>query len=201
MKFPGEKKQWSWAFVAFITVAACVLFYMVLQKWDVVWDVVCVVTDSLRPITYGLILAYLLNPLMNGIEKKMINPAMRRIFKKRNIQISGLSRVLSIVITWIVVALFVLSLAYLVVPEFISSAEKLIEKIPEYAEHLLVWIGDLLGKEPGVYEFLSKSVSGFATNVTEIFNNFIGAIPDVKFMLELYFLKFLQVCTEYWWQW
>ena len=179
MKFPGEKKQWNWAFVAFITAAACGLFYMFLQKLDIVWNVICVVADSLRPITYGLILAYLLNPLMNGIERKMINPGIRRMLKKRNIETSGLSRVISIVITWIIVAVFVLSLAYLVVPEFVSSAEKLIEKIPEYAEHLIIWTEELLGKKPSVNEFLSKTVSGFATNVSEIFNNFICAIPDV----------------------
>ncbi len=183
MKLPWEKKHFSWALVAFFTVAASVAFYMLLQKWSVVWGAIGVVADILRPITYGLILAYLLNPLMGGIEKKIVLPVIRKIFKKTNVEIHSPSRVVAIVVTWLIVAVFVFSLSYLVVPEFILSIERIVERIPEYVEHLLVWFDGLLVKQPGVYEFLSKTVSGFATDITVLFNKFIGAVPDAGTIL------------------
>lgn len=186
MKLPWEKKHLSWALVAFLTVAASVLFYMLLKKWSVVWGAVGVIADILRPITYGLILAYLINPLMAGIEKKVVLPCMRKLFKKTNVNVNSHSRVISIIITWLVVGVFVFSLSYLVVPEFILSIENIVERIPEYVEHLLVWFDGLLVKQPAVYDFLSDTVSGFATDITALFNKFIGAIPNVgAFVMEL----------------
>ncbi len=183
MKLPWEKKHLIWALVAFLTVAASVLFYMLLKHWEVVWGVVKIITDSLRPITYGLILSYLLNPLMNGVEKKVILPLLNKIFVKRQVECHKAARLISILITWIIVGAFVFSLIYLVVPQFIQSVEKLVQKIPEYAEHLIEWFDGVLVKSPALHEFLSEAVSGFATNVTELFNKIIGAVPELSVVL------------------
>ncbi len=183
MKLPWDKKQLVWGLTAFLTVAASVLFYMLLKHWSIVGGVFKIITDSLRPITYGLILSYLLNPLMNLIENRLILPVFKKIFAKKQVEYKGAVRFISIIMTWVIVGAFVLSLIYLVVPEFIQSVEKLVSRIPEYAEHLLVWIDGILGKSPHIYDFFSEAVSGFATNVTELFNRIMEAVPEVGNLL------------------
>ena len=62
MKLPWEKKHLCWGITAFLTISASILFFVALQRWESVSGVIAVFFKSLQPITYGLILAYLLNP-------------------------------------------------------------------------------------------------------------------------------------------
>ena len=64
MKLPWDKKHICWGVTAFLAISASILFYVILQNWESVGGILSVIGKSLRPITYGLILAYLLNPVL-----------------------------------------------------------------------------------------------------------------------------------------
>ena len=69
MKLPWEKKHICWGVVAFLVIAASLVFFMIMNHWETVSGFFGLITKSMRPITYGLLFAYLLNPLMKVIEK------------------------------------------------------------------------------------------------------------------------------------
>ncbi len=183
MKLPWDKKHICWAIILFLTIAASVIFFMILQKWEVVWNGITILFKSLRPITYGLILAYLLNPMMIFIEKKAVLPIIKKISRKKTSEISGVVRGIAIVITWLITCLLVFALAALVLPEIFKSIEMLVSKMPEYADHILEWLDELLEKNPEIFEFLRQSVSGFTTNLTEVINRVAEAIPNLSVLI------------------
>ena len=180
MKLPWEKKHLCWAIVAFVTFAASVLFYMILKNWNSVWGVVSFLFNSIRPVIYGLVFAYLLNPLMNVIEKKTVAPVVKKIFRKKAKDRSGMIRGISIFITWIIVCLFVYAVASVIIPELVKSIKMLVREIPNYANHVMDWFGKFLKENPDVYEFFEATVNGAATNLSDVISKAADAMPNVN---------------------
>lgn len=183
MKLPWDKKQLCWGITAFLTIAASIAFYMMFTHWESVRGVILIIVQSVRPITYGLIMAYLLNPLMNGIENNLIKPLTKSVFKKKERCVGKVSRGVSIFLTWCSALLFVFALVALVVPQLYESIESLIIKIPEYTEKALTWGNNLLEKNPEILAYLNKSISGFSTNLTEIAKKVEQILPNVNVII------------------
>lgn len=183
MKLPWEKKQICWGVTAFLTVAASILFYMILKKWDTVGGVISLIFKSLRPITYGLILAYILNPLLNMIEKGFVYPFMKKVFKKNTKRLKNSARVLSIIFTWTIACLLILALVDFVVPEIAKSIESLIASLPEYTNKTLSWGEDILKKNPMILDYLEKSISGFSTNLSDVAKRIEDILPNINSLI------------------
>ena len=183
MKLPWEKKHLCWAIILFATIAASVLFFMVLQRWEVFWNIISMILGSLEPITFGLIMAYLLNPLMMLIENKIVGPLLKLAFKKKYDELHGVKRGVSIVITWGVVCVMLFALLSLVIPEIITSIEMLVEKMPEYANHIMKWFENIREENPQIFEFMENTISIFTMSFTEAVNKILGAAPKLDIIL------------------
>ena len=183
MKLPWEKKYICYGIVAFCVVAAGIALYMLIHKWDTVGGVISLVFKSLRPITYGLLFAYILNPLMRTIEKHLVSPAFEKMLKNNRTRAKSLSRASSIFLTWGITITALLILVELVVPELYSSIESLVISLPGYANHLIDLIGELLNKNPDVQEFLMSSVKGFTTDITDIADKLKNIIPNINTLI------------------
>ena len=183
MKLPWEKKYICCGIVAFCVVAAGIALYMLIRKWGAVGGVISLVFKSLRPITYGLLFAYILNPLMRTIEKHLVSPAFEKMLKNNRARAKSFSRASSIFLTWGITITALLILAELVVPELYSSIESLVISLPGYANHLIDLIGELLNKNPDVQEFLMSSVKGFTTDITDIADKLKNIIPNINTLI------------------
>lgn len=183
MKLPWDKKYLCWGITAFLTIAASVIFLMALLNWELVGGVLGIIVKSLRPITYGLIIAYLLNPLMNVIEHSFVYPLIKRIFKKNKKRGHSVSRWLSIIFAWAIALLTIFVLVSMVMPEIVKSVEDLVSRLPEYANRAMGWGEALLRENPEILDFLEKSVSGFTTNLTELAQRFKEIIPNLNILI------------------
>ena len=183
MKLPWEKKYICYGIVAFCVVAAGIALYMLIHKWETVGGVISLIFKSLRPITYGLLFAYILNPLMRTIENHLVSPAFAKMLKNNRSRAESLSRASSIFLTWGITITALLILAELVIPELYSSIESLVISLPGYANHLVELIGELLKKNPDVQEFLMNSIKGFTTDITVIADKLKNLIPNINTLI------------------
>lgn len=183
MKLPWEKKHVCWGVTSFLTIAASILFFMMLQRWESVGGVIALIAKSLRPITYGLILAYLLNPLMNVIEHSLVYPVAKAAFKKNPRRAHGVSRGASILLSWAIAVVAVFALFALVLPEIYNSIESLVNIIPEYGNRAMKWANGLLKENPEILHFLEDSISGFTTDFAEIMNRVQAWLPNINVVI------------------
>lgn len=183
MKLPWEKKHICWGITAFITIVACILFYMILQKWSFVESLFGMIAGSLAPITYGLILAYLINPMLKFIEGTIVLPIVKGLAKKRNKRVKSMSRMISIVLSWAVTIAVIYMLLALVLPEISESIESLIVSLPEYAQHAMDWGGDLVKKSPAVESFLQQLIDGFSANSDDMVAKINELMPNFDQLL------------------
>lgn len=183
MKLPWEKKHICWGIVAFLVIAASLVFFMIMNHWESVSAFFGLLAKSLRPITYGLLFAYLLNPLMKVVEKYVTLPLLKKALKKRKSKMATISRSISIVLTWLIAITAVYLLAAMVIPELYASIESLIISMPGYANKILEWASELLRKNPVVEEYLVETVNGFSTDITDIAEHIRAIMPNINSLI------------------
>lgn len=183
MKLPWESKNKSWGVTAFLTIAASIIFFLVLYRWDKVAEIIGLFTKSLAPITYGLILAYLLNPLVNVIEHSALLPLFNKIFNKNRKRATGFARGGSIFFAWILSVVFVVVIFALIIPELYSSIETLISKIPEYSAHIVEEATKILKENPEIVIYIQDLTENFSTDFTKIMTGVKDWIPNLNVMI------------------
>ena len=183
MKFPWEDKYKKLAITAFLTIAASILFYMILDRWSSVWGVISLFIDSLEPIIYGLILAYLLNPLMNIIECRMMLPAMKKVFSKDPERAKKFARGLSIFVAWLLALAFIVALVALIFPEIYESVESFIRSVPQYSENIMEEFNEIMEKNPSIANFFENLKNNFSTDTSSILESVQEWLPNVNVLL------------------
>ena len=72
MKFQINKKYLSIAVYAFLVIAASICFFYLINEHTTVGRVLGGVVNLLIPFFYGAALAYILNPVLNWLEQKVV---------------------------------------------------------------------------------------------------------------------------------
>ena len=140
----GKKKKAEWGHYLkigvtfFITFAACILFFFVVFRFDQIAKTLGTITKAAEPIIVGLILAYLLIPVKERIQKPVQMFLEKKLKKKENAKkwAQRISIFGSIVFLLIIIALLIAIL----VPAVVTSVMGLIDKLPEYTESFMKWM-------------------------------------------------------------
>ncbi len=97
----------------------------------------------ISPIVYGLSLAYVINPLLKLIERRVIGP-----IKVRKARISPmLRRVLSLVISYLIVALFLFLIGLLIFPQIVKNYGVIVDSTSDFIQSAISRLSDSFGIE------------------------------------------------------
>lgn len=127
-----DKKVVQIGVTAFLVIAACILFTFCLLKLDFIAGLFGKLIKILMPLIYGLVLAYIMHPLVNLFERKVFN----RITKdttRRNV---------SIFCTFVIIVGALVSLISFIIPQLLLSIQSVIVNAPIYLKDLGSWIQD-----------------------------------------------------------
>ena len=102
---------------AFLVVAASILFYFLMLRLGTVFTFLKKVVSVLNPIIYGIVIAYLINPIANFLNGRFF-PLFKKKFKSEK-RAYGLSNALSVALSIIAFLLLIVALVALVIPQFI----------------------------------------------------------------------------------
>lgn len=188
----------------FFVVAACILFYFALLRLSEISKTVRMILAVLKPIIYGMVIAYLLNPLVRWVEQKMIRFLEKRFpkFKKKEAFSRGCGIFLAIVLLLVVIV----ELLNMMIPQLYVSIRDMIFNVPsqmntfvkafnkmhssnttvgmmlenvmeEATTFVQTWMRtDLMDK---VNEWMTQLTAGVVLMVKEIFNFIIGIIVSI----------------------
>jgi predicted PurR-regulated permease PerM len=94
--FRWDKKYLYWGITAFCVIACAILFYMALNYIGLVGKAIKSLVRILSPFIWGLVITYLLNPLVRQLQLRAFGPLCRRLFaKSKRSDGQGLARGLS----------------------------------------------------------------------------------------------------------
>lgn len=164
MKFRWEKKYLYWGITGFLVIVSCILFFMMLNRIDIVGGAVSVMIGILMPFILGFVFAYLLNPVMDFMEKKWFIPLFQ---KAKSEKLKKAPRVLSITLTIIFALAVVTGLVGMVLPQLIDSIVHIVNNLPTYFGNLENWVIELVSSNDGLEEMLAAQFEDWSVTITD----------------------------------
>ena len=129
----GLRQAAVYIFVIFVTV----LFIFILFKWTAIKNAFGVLMRILAPVIFGLVIAYILMPVVNFIQRKLSELSFSKKWteKKRGNMVRGISVAFTIVLAIGIVVI----LGYMVVPQLVISVSQIIYRFPSYTRQVAEW--------------------------------------------------------------
>ena len=163
MKIFINRKYTTIAFYATVVIAINVLLVVAITKFGSIMKILSSLLNVLTPIIWGLVIAFLVNPIMVKTES-LVKKIANRNEKKRKIRKNGL-RAFSVIISSLVFLGIVIGLVSIVVPEIISSLIDIFNNAGEIADKVQEWINKLLKNYPALKENATEKLKSFTTDI------------------------------------
>lgn len=128
-KGPGKLSQYfSRGMTYFLVVAASILFYFALLRLTNVSKVFMQLVDVLKPVVYGAVIAYLLNPIVKKVDFYLV-PQLKKRLKKEG-KPEQVSRAVGIMTALVILIALVTALCNLLLPELYMSIRNTVLVLP-----------------------------------------------------------------------
>lgn len=200
MKFKIDKKYIQIGVTVFFTVLALILVIFFIWNNGAIMGFIRKFNKALAPVFYGLIIAYILSPVLNFIENKLLIPLFVKLHLLDKEKLSkqgkkdGRVRVLSTFLTLLLMFLFIYIFFATVIPELISSVQSIIEQYPNYARTIVMKTNEIVEDNPQLQNLLKNSIYNYYSETDNMINDFLFSnIGSMLLDLSSSFLKFVRV--------
>lgn len=163
MKKRRYAPQKAWGVTAFLVIAASMLFLFALQQFDHIAHFFDLLFQILRPIMFGLVLAFLLLPLHRRIHKLLSKVGGGILCRSKRGK--GAVEMVSILLSLSVLFLLIYLLLAMVIPQVYLSIMGLVSSMPGYFSSIHSWLQEYLKSNPEVRDWLLPAFDSAAASV------------------------------------
>ena len=195
MKINIDKKHISLGITSFLVVASSICFYYLLFPGDRFLGKINAILVIASPVIYGIILAYLLTPIVNTIEKKLLSPLFTKSSEMNSTKKKWM-RFLSVLMTVIIVILFIYGFFSILIPNVISSVKSISFAFPIYVNNLMHFADKYFEANPDIEALFNQLVSTYSVEIDKYLNNTI--IPQMESLLKTVSLSLISVLKAMW---
>ena len=186
-RFRWDKKYLHWGVTAFLTIAAAIVFYMIVNNLTWLGGALQHFGRIISPFVWGLVIAYLLYPLMNIYQRGVFTPLWKLLLKKSrraDKAVPKLARGFSVFLAMLSLLIIITGLIWLVAPQMYTSIESIIINSGDYVDKADAWISRFFNNYPeiestvsGLFGDVSKGLVTWATN--NLLPEFKGLLTNV----------------------
>lgn len=196
MKLKYNKKYFYWGITAFLVIACSILFYYILFHRSSFTGGIGKIIQISMPIIDGFVLAYLITPILNKIEKCIIKP----LYLKAKIPITPKSkrriRGMSILLTVVLILVVLYEFFGLIIPEVIRSVQSIIFQMPVYINNLTNWALGLIKDNPDLEAAVDQLINQYSAKIMEYVNT--NVLPHINGLIKTLSLSVLGVFKALW---
>ena len=168
VKVEWNRKYTTIAIYALLVIVAGLLTAVFLFKFPQIFEKFKEITAVLLPFTIGILVAFLLNPLLDVVERRLLKDVKKRSTKRK----------LAILITYAVIIAFVGWGVWYIIPRTLESIMSIYNDIPGYMEELGGLAALLVSKLPGGK--LPTELAGILEETAQsIYHWLRGILPSV----------------------
>jgi predicted PurR-regulated permease PerM len=171
MKIKPNNKYFLWGLTAFCVVAASICFYYLMFHGYNIKAGIARIVNILMPVVVGLVMAYLLTPILNGIEYKIVRPLLERSPVKNDNKRNSLARGISIIMTTLLFFVLLYALIAMFVSQIVPSITNLVSNFDTYVANVTQIINNLLNDNPDVRNAALKLVNKYSGELETWLNN------------------------------
>lgn len=191
MKINWNEKYTTVSVYTVITFTACIVVYAFIINFTGIGGIIHTVLDVTSPVIWGLIIAYLLNPVMKWIEKRL------KKFTEKTKKRPKLTRAVSVTITMIVFIAMLIALCSIIVPQVTDSLMGIIDNIGTYFNNLEKWINGILAKYPKILSLANSQIENVETTLMNTINQVMPKIGDLMKVITDGTLTFIMAIKDF----
>lgn len=167
-RFRWDKKYLYWGITGFCVIACAILFFMALNYISALGTAVKTLVKILSPFIWGLVICYLLAPLMRALERGAFLPLGRRLYQKsKKSNGERFARNLSVLVSEIIMLALMAALVYLILPQLYSSLETIVVNSNTYIANVTNWVTKMLEDYPEIERYASQLLGTVNTNLMD----------------------------------
>lgn len=175
MKFKVNNKYFRWGLTAFLVVAASIIFYYLVFHSSNIKAGVKIITNILMPVVFGLVTAYLLTPILDFLEDKVLLPLCDKCRLKHSKRRESLIRGLGIAITIILFFALIYGLFAMLLSQIVPSIQNIITNFDTYIGNFTRWLNRLLEDNAELGNYVVRMVDKYSVELEVWLNNTVFA--------------------------
>lgn len=171
-----DKKDRKYLYYA-LTGISVILFWYLLQNLDKIREIAGALFSGLSSVLIGMFIAYILNPILVCLEKRVFVPFAtflvknRKRIKNKEKVIFKFGRALSIIFTLLIFIGLLWEFFWLVAPQIYNSILSISNDIPGYVVNVQNWISDFWANNTEQATWFTNVVNQATETVTNYLNN------------------------------
>ena len=178
-----NSKYFKWGLTAFLVIVFSILFLFTVYNMDTVSQGVSKVFNVIMPIIIGIVIAYLINPIMRFIEMDLIEKNIEKSGKTITKKAHTRHRVEALVLAFVIISYLVFAFFKSVVPALINSIRSIISHFDTYYNNVVNLFNSIIANngilaENDITSFINEHSDDISSFFTESF------IPNIKDMLQ-----------------
>lgn len=195
MRFQIDKKYIRIGITAFAVVAASICFYYLIFHGDRFSNQINAFFTVISPVMYGIIIAYLLTPLVNGLEAYLLKPILQRLKQTSN-RAQKYMRGVSIIMTLVIVGLLIYAFFSILIPNIVTSVKTISVQFPTYIENLTNWSARFLADNPDIEVMVVRFLDTYSEEFYDYLNNTI--VPQMETIIKQVSLSMISLLKILW---
>lgn len=184
MKLKINNKYFRWGLTAFLVIAAGITFYYFMFHNSNIRSGVNNIIDILMPVVVGMAIAYLLTPVLNFIESRLLLPLCRKCRIKESKRRNSVVRGISILVTAFMFVALIYILFFMLISQIVPSVQSIISNFDNYTANFTKWLNKTLEDNPETGAYLVRTVNKYSSElekwVTNILPNTMELIKTVS---------------------
>ena len=176
----GDGKR-HWLRNTLIVITGAILIYFFIYRFAAVRQGVSSFISILSPFLAGALIAFLLKPICNRLDRVLETKLVTRVFSVRiakgkttEKRVRALARKFSVLIAMIAFALIVAGILLLIIPSVVDSVITLKNDLPSYLESLSKWVNKVNQNGSTVGQFIYDTYN----KIVDTLSNSSGGLAD-----------------------
>ena len=195
MKFKLNNKYVRWGVTAFLVIVAGITFYYFVFHSSNIRSGVKMITDILMPVVVGMAIAYLLTPVLNFIESKLLYPLCNKLRIKQSKKKNSLIRGLGILITAFLFVALIYVLLYMLISQIVPSVQNIVSNFDAYTSNFTKWLNQTMNDNPEVQAYLVRTFDKYSN---ELESWITDILPNTGQLIKTVSLSILGVVGVLW---
>lgn len=186
-KFHASSKYFTISTYTILTVAIIAIVVKAIFFWEDTSAFFNTLMSTLSPFFYGILIAFLINLLVNWLKNTVFGKLLR-------IKNKGLNKLLSIISAYVIVLTVVTLGVVFIVPEIINSLSLLMEQIPVWINSLVTWLSSLpftQGDNSSYFDTIETAISSIDSTMQQTISSIITELTTTVVLTGVSVVKFL----------
>lgn len=162
MKFKLNNKYFRWGLTAFLAIAASIIFYYFVFHSSNIKSGIKIITSILMPVVVGMGIAYLLTPLLNFVERKLLYPLWKKLKFREGKKKKAIIRGVGILITAFLFIGLIYFLLSMLISQIVPSVQNIVSNFDSYVNNITKWLNRVLADNQAAGEYIVRTVTKYS---------------------------------------